>query len=525
VSPEVSRLRPAAAGTLPKLAAEGLLHARHGQILGDALLGGIRDRDMYEVSCLVAPLGYLSSPGLPKRLLNLLTEWATEGADWLSWRSLEVLARRGMLLSIPDPIRRRLHLEMRRDGWHMERSGMDDQAAFIVGLLYILDRRTFEPAIAEVIEHEDWSGALQVLSCLMRVHGATGMVRLPRSIRRALTQRLTTRSSATGVEVELVHYMAVLAPSELIQSRWAEVWSSWTPEARAAWADAIRGAGLRTRRSLRNAARSLLVELARDGHFMVRRSAYRALAAVAPRALGELSMAWSYSESPDLRQRAAEAVQWSRNLPRAVLRQVLSDPEAHVRKAARDALDEQRRREWSNEYTSQVLHGGTSSDGILRSWRYGRALASLGDDDSIALLRERIPARELFPNQRWWIGQIESQLEKQWSERVRAWPGPWRSWRGAFEECDGKILLGDGNSLAVHFSLWRQPGVGIGSRADWGGHAVGDVTPIFGAIEDGRLTLRLSDGRTGEALPSQVTNGIVVLRGNGPYPKSSGPDA
>src|SRR5207244_11180755 len=140
----------------------------------------------------------------------------------------------------------------------------------------------------------------------------------------------------------------------------------------------------------------------------------------------------------------------------AYLTVLLTDRERAVRKAARDVLRQIRERPWAKEYLDRILSvRGFDNDEVLRTYRYGRALARIGDDGDKRRLQEHL-ANELLPlHVGHWISGIIKAIDDRWREVTRKWPKPWLGWEGTIEELDGQGATGDGRSSPGNFSVWR----------------------------------------------------------------------
>jgi hypothetical protein len=83
---------------------------------------------------------------------------------------------------------------------------------------------------------------------------------------------------------------------------------------------------------------------------------------------------------------------------------------------------DRREAEWAESYTALVLSAATPAD-VVRLWRYGSALAPLGDDRTVERLRERAD-KNLPPSVRFWLDRIRKAVQSRWDDVVRRWPEP-----------------------------------------------------------------------------------------------------
>jgi len=395
-------------------------------------------------------------------------------------------------------------------------------APYIVGLLYHNDPEAFTLAIASLVQTSDWLSVPQVFEMLRYSHGEPEQPTLPKAIKDALIQRIREKQSRTFGETEILRLLADLAPKELAQERWDDLWDNWLPDSRAALADALGEASLKS--SARYAAVSHLQSLTRDGQYAVRRAAYRALARQSMSALHGLCLSWSSVKSPvELRQRAAEACGW---LDRVIdedgldaftglYQTLVTDREKSVRETAERTWKEWRNRLWTEKYLFIVTNvKGETNKEILDVWRYGEALVRTGDDSCIQALREHLAQNPHPPNLRYWIRQILEDLEKNWRKKTQKWPAPWFAWEGTIEVGQGTAQTSNSETTEVNYSVWYQPAPTPSELGDWGGAMW--RTPM--SLELGHGMIELQDGRRGRIAVTDISGDTAIFRGDGPYP-------
>src|SRR5262249_6679916 len=161
----------------------------------------------------------------------------------------------------------------------------------------------------------------------------------------------------------------------------------WLAEARKALCEAIRVAAA-DQEMHPSVVMNYFLAFIQDASFQVRRSAYRAMASWNPDRLELICTTWSESKDVELRKRAAEAAAW---LPivdypdEALSRFGFGwDPEPSVREIWHGVLSSRRKRHWSSDYVESALAAAAAGDNqsIMKSYRYGRALCEVGDDES-----------------------------------------------------------------------------------------------------------------------------------------------
>ena len=147
-----------------------------------------------------------------------------------------------------------------------------------------------------------------------------------------------------------------------------------------------------------------------DGHYQVRRAAYRGLQWTAAPLLQQWCWTWAASAGRSLRLRAAEASAWL--LPDGeqgktyvtLYDRLATDPEPEVRQAAQRMRQERRKRLWAEAYLThmlQVLQDGTHSNAdMLAAWPYMESVKRVGDDTMIRTARMALRNPDLPPHLR-----------------------------------------------------------------------------------------------------------------------------
>ena len=115
----------------------------------------------------------------------------------------------------------------------------------------------------------------------------------------------------------------------------------------------------------------------------------------------------------------------------------------------------ERERRWAEEYVDLILAAATGDNqSILKSYRYGRALSKIGDDESAGRIEGFLATKTLRPNARHWLTKIYGEIKKNWNKATDKWPEPWSHEQGAIEELDGVIVLSNGTRVNARLSLW-----------------------------------------------------------------------
>jgi len=516
--------RLAAARALETVASEQELPTSLVQPLLDVLLTQ-PDRDAFERSIILATLA--SQQSLPDALVSQLKQWAQERDDELALQSFSLLAGRGWLLT-EEVLLKRLGLRpdesevtvtpiLRRSDWRTH----------IIGLLYLSHPETFVSLVADLIRTQPWASVIQLLGKLPAFDDDRDHQPLPHELAVALIQRVEQRQTRAGAELDLIRMTAHLIPEELALHAWDRCWQDWLPDARATLADA-----LGTLHEISDAADtqrvSLLQLLTSDGHYVVRRAAYRGLQQCATHLLHQWCWTWTLSDERSLRVRAAEACAWL--LPEGEQGQtsgtlfhlLATDPEPEVRQAALRTRQERRKRLWAQAYLThvmQAMQASTSSNAdVLAVWPYVEALKRLGDDTTIRIVRTALGNHELPPHIRHCYQLILKETSEGWEKAMKKWPQPGNMWAGSLEVGHGVLLVSAGGTVTVGYAVWRDDPVSLGDVASWGGTV--QTARDLGISSAEPLSLQLADGRQGQILlkETNMPGGASVFVGQGVYP-------
>lgn len=395
-------------------------------------------------------------------------------------------------------------------------------AYHLVAHWYGSDPVRYALAMAALLRADDPRRTAPLATAIHRV--GTGN---PTEVLEALVTRTHRMDGGHVAEPFLLELLAEVAPDRLVTSDWGHL-DRWLPQARAALADAV--AHVRSDR-LRTDCERLLIRLACDGVFGVRRSAFRAYSEIAPDAFTALAVGWATADGDggvELRRRAAEAHRWVRAVDTIdPLRALAWDSEPTVREAFARAADERREAAWADAYAAQVLSAVAPAD-VVRLWRYGSALARLGDDRTISSLRQR--ARDdVPPNVRFWLDRIRKAVQSRWDDVARKWPEPWFTRRGRYEVVNAVIHWADGSEAAARAHLWFAAADQPDGLSSWGGWAELDESSpadswkraFGGTIGTGQEQLAVCGRPSADILVTRQFSGsgsLIVFSGNGPYP-------
>jgi hypothetical protein len=315
-------------------------------------------------------------------------------------------------------------------------------ASSIVGLLYAKHPELFDPAVATIVQSQTWEQVTQLLGQIIAGMGQ-GSVSLSERIEEALIQRIRERQRGTSGETQVFADAVALIPNRLAREHWESIWEDWLPDVRVAFANAL-AEGVYADSGSRERVIDLLQTLAGDASYAARRAAYRGMALLTPPKLRVLCQIGAQASSAKLRERAAEASVWLEavdsqdDLFTRVYGVLREDAEPVIREAAQRAQGERRDRLWAAKYMQRVLAvTGASNREMLATWRYGRALAQVGDDTVSREIRQHSTQSSLPSHVRLWLRRIAKAIDERWQKVMREWPQPWIT-------LEGKIDVGEG---------------------------------------------------------------------------------
>lgn len=397
--------------------------------------------------------------------------------------------------------------------------------SYALGLLVGRDPELFRQPAKQVLEGADGQAVHLLLRALDRGERrpADILVELGRSAIRRTTQVLA-RSFG---ETDNFQILSRLAPSEFVRADWEALWGEWMPQVRSALADALHHIP-ESDEYERTRILELLAGLLSDSTYAVRRSAARSYARRDENGLNQLCRRWIRAGQTGLRVRCAEIAQWLsvdnlKMIDNSILRSLDQDPEPSVRSAAKRSRSELRNREWRNAALSRIT-SGDPQDGdrwVSECYCYGRALVALGDDDTIAALRDLQRERETPVNVKNWLKYLIEEIEKHWREVANKWPEPLLAWSGQLEEFESEFVLGH-RRLTSTISLWLRRQSDPTDTASWGGGfiipSIRDRMQMVLNPQSEPVPLAICGRRSAQIWYSGSTESQVLFVGTGPYP-------
>src|SRR5207249_1490567 len=140
---------------------------------------------------------------------------------------------------------------------------LDDWTTGMIVTVYSHAYERFAPAVAALLRTLNVFKLPALLSSLEAIHDLTGE-QLPSEIQDALQTRLSQLQDALYITPsELLQVCARFIPDTLAGQEWTEQWNAWTPETRAALAEAL-GKGSYSTHETREQAGQQLLYLMRD---------------------------------------------------------------------------------------------------------------------------------------------------------------------------------------------------------------------------------------------------------------------
>lgn len=455
----------------------------------DQLLLVISDdnRSPLEKSSLITILSTLDKWDIPIEMLDRLALWAEEGSSWVGGSSLEVLIRRDRIERYPKLLNETLSLNKTPEGWEFTTgTELADWLPYYIGMLYNMSPAPYLPAIISLLKKARWDAVTQILPWVQLVSQNDGT---SNEIVEAIIDRIQSHFSPNYSEPGILNTLAIVGTQRLLSQSWETEWNTWHHDARASLANVLPTISLDS--SNFNRRVEILLSLAQDSHYQVRRVAYRSLSELSPDSLFRLCAAWSGRQvDKELQKRAAEILGWLPAILESyeeVRNNLLYSPDPSVREVATKALEEKLYRQFAKDYLELVMsvkEANTRNEDVLHAWPYAEALSRLADDEIIIALEKHLANEKLPPNVQYWIKRILKKTYKQWEKTTKDWPQPWLSWEGVIEEGNGYLEV-KGAQIEVAYSIWDKPAREPGEIGQWGGMLSGDLPgdPDFGILE------------------------------------------
>jgi hypothetical protein len=358
-------------------------------------------------------------------LLNKVVQLARAGSisDPLTWESLVALAHWHVLKHYPDLLSSHVGLEFADRFWVLYKDlRSSERRTVILCMLYEQEPDEFLTPFLSLLRLCDWRNSYVIFRTMegmvsSRIGWSPG-----KDIRVLLKSRLSEPAEFSSPQVEIVEFLGHTSPDDLCDPALIDLWSTKPAEVLVALADSLKSTEAEI--NIDRASR-LLVHLVSRSSYAVRRSAYRAMDHLAPAVLFTLSRQYAASPEPDFRLRAAEGLSWLslEGDAHELFEYLAHDREKVVRERVQAVGVERRDREWARAYESSILSPcGYDNETIARLWAAGRALAVVGDDETLDKLRKRLQEVELPAHARRWLSRILKQLEARWREKVKKWP-------------------------------------------------------------------------------------------------------
>jgi hypothetical protein len=399
--------------------------------------------------------------------------------------------------------------------------------ALILANLFLLRPEAYHAAATEVISH----GRGEIVHIMLQVlgNGSAEMASMVGELAQTAIKRTKDRLGRSFGETDNFDAMWRMAPDKFVSTNWQGSWGDWMPDVRASLAEALEGPFPQLLPEHRLRVFDMLETLLGDSTYQVRRSAGRTYSRLDVNRFAELAQGWVHSGSTELRRRAAEMAQWlplddEVVLDNQTVRTLSHDPEPSVRKTAVRSREDLRRRIWRNMYLDRILQE-RSEDGnlwISRVYCYGRALAKIGDDETLRAIRDLGSKEDVPPNVQNWLRSVGENLESNWRDVTRSWPDPWLPWSGQLEDAEGRVSIG-GDTFEGRISLWYQRQDNPQGTSSWGGAF--QMSPGFHVVKyigkSNAIHVAIEGRKTASAVFNGIgSDGLLIFVGSGPYPEA-----
>ena len=507
---------------LNALALAQKLDPRCIELLANEIAKPVVEARIFIKSLLVQAIATFPEEAIPRGTIELMKEWSRSREDWLGWRSIEALIRLRLFASLQGMLTEKLGLVRNDAGWQWNESrALCSWASSFLVLLYDFEPDEFAGPVATAVLASNWERSDRTAMALLALYKRKKAPVRPQ-VATALIEKAKTRNRPNSADTAVISYLPHLCPSEFAAEAWNMSWENWTDDARAALANAFGELphDFRNAQTLR-----MLSSLSQDTHFGVRRSALRSLAKADQSALTLLCDQALTSSLIEARRWTAECLPWIEDPGKSeTYAQMLSnDPVSSIRERAESCLEERAKLSLRRPYLSRLLGADLrTNESLLAVYRYGQALAEIGDDETLANLNRFLEENNLPSRVRYLINRFSTALEKAWRTRKQKWPQPLSSAVGTLQSGSAAVLIGT-DEVLLDYNLWRQIQPGIGGESRWGGNALTRSHPQ-GNVLGSEAFLIFSDGhRSKIGIFESYSSGDmskmrIEFHGSGAYP-------
>jgi HEAT repeats len=379
----------------------------------------------------IGVLGFMPASLVPSDVQNQIFASARSDEQDVNMFATLALARWDNLTEHPDVMESRVGLVRSSEAWDCIQGFVPESRALeILGVLYASKPSDFAPALAATLKNLGPLALQQALQVMRWAHRASHKSRAPKVLWDAVLALVKNSDTDFVPLADCIYTLSQLDRTRFPKFNWVSICNEWDVRVREVLADELAGEVYTSAQSEKEAF-DLLLHLTRDREYQVRRSAYRGLSRLDYARFRELCLEWTATPEVALRKRAAEACVWFDTDSEAdeapsLLAQLSADVEPGVRQAAERSRDERRRRTWASAYLEQVtLTDNESNHSILDRWAYGSALTAVGNDDTIRSLRSFAGSRRWAPHIKHWFRRLLTDMERQWDEAKKSYPGTW----------------------------------------------------------------------------------------------------
>jgi len=437
------------------------------------------DLDQYSRCSSLEAIGRSNFKLTPIQFDKLVSLAQTDDSD-IGWRALEILVRRDQGLK-HEWQSKKLGIEKHDKGLIInDPEKVTWWQAFLISLQFREHPKELAACVAAIVEKAPNAAMYQALNSLVELGGQCSEI-----VARALVRRIGESNGYGRTDTELFRVLQIVSEKKLLTLAKAYDVKEWLPIARTALCESIGRIAIDSRSNSEEAL-VWLRGFTGDASFQVRRSAYRALSKADPDRLGVFCSALCHSSSIEARKRAAECAAWlprDRYTDRAVEELGLAwDRESKVREVWKGMIQQRRNRQLSQIYLDKLLSGCVGENGVLKTYRYARALERLGDDETIDLIENFLEKNILRSHVGHYLEKLHKAIKKNWKKVTDKWPDPWTHESGFIEEVEAKIIPGM-HPLEVSLKLSCRYRRSPSNRSDWSAVAIareGEVSLGFG---------------------------------------------
>ncbi len=525
------------------------LHAESEQLIALLTVEPEISMEPHDRAELVSAVVALPTTNIPATILDTIADWGRERSDILGERAVRAIVELKKAAEHTEWLAPKLGLSPVGGGWDWSQnaSGQLESSVFVIVQLYAQSQAQFTPALCSILKDERWFVRYDAVSALLHLV-LHEKIPLDAPVRKALVTRARRRQNTRQSDPELLRKAAFLAPEQFVLEPWSDYCKDWLEDSRVGLANAIGEVfaklptdspktSVTDNPEPRRQATTHLLVLARDGRYAVRRAAHRALGKVSPVVLSDVCDALLTSHDVQERMLAAEAWAWLPDFAVSGMAEsgpiihnlhaqrfhtsLLEDASKRVRDTAQRAADAKKRRDIARHYQIKLMTElPNANPEMLRSWKFGYALALIGDDDAIRTLQVHLSRTETSPCVRFWLVGLIQQMEKNWSKTMEKWPEPTARVPGGMEVVEAVVRI-KGRPVSLNCTLWHLSRATSEDDWRWGGFGVvlGEEAVRSSALLGSEVVISAQNRRdVAVKITSADLDGYIEFRGGREYP-------